>query len=282
MAPDSTTSPRACKFAVDNSVDFWENARRFPHHAPPDRRRTPDANVNDTTSPSEFLSQTFFVPSLSATDKQGVLAELADVVVARGIVPAADRDAILAALVEREEKMSTGMQYGIAIPHAKTEFVDRLVTMIAVSKAGGPFETLDGEPAFTHVPDWYAWERAEVRRELEEGTYLLDTPVEIGMLVDFKAIYMVGEGRLRHDSGGFTLDGCDGKLHFERPAAQCYSLYADYYWYELGDIICIGDRETQYYCFPKGKVPVAKARLATEEQFKRLRAQKKRPNLKNP
>ena len=147
MAPDSTTSPRPRKFAVDNSVDFWENARRFPHHAPPDRRRTPDANVNDTTSPSEFLSQTFFVPSLSATDKQGVLAELADVVVARGIVPAADRDAILAALVEREEKMSTGMQYGIAIPHAKTEFVDRLVTMIAVSKAGVPFETLDGEPA---------------------------------------------------------------------------------------------------------------------------------------
>ena len=147
MAPDSTTSPRPRKFAVDNSVDFWENARRFPHHAPPDRRRTPDANVNDTTSPSEFLSQTFFVPSLSATDKQGVLAALADVVVARGIVPAADRDAILAALVEREEKMSTGMQYGIAIPHAKTEFVDRLVTMIAVSRAGVPFETLDGEPA---------------------------------------------------------------------------------------------------------------------------------------
>ena len=99
------------------------------------------------TSPAEFLSQTFFVPALAATDKQGVLAELADVVVARGIVPATDRDAVLAALVEREEKMSTGMQYGIAIPHAKTELVDRLVTMIAVSKAGVPFESLDGEPA---------------------------------------------------------------------------------------------------------------------------------------
>ena len=146
----------------------------------------------------------------------------------------------------------------------------------------GFLRALDGQAAFTHVPDWYAWERAEVRRELEEGTYLLDTPVEIGMLVDFKAIYMVGEGRLRHDSGGFILDGCGGKLHFERPAAQSYSLYADYYWYELGDIICIGDRDTQYYCFPKGKVPVAKARLATEEQFKRIRAQRKRPNLKNP
>ena len=125
-----------------------------------------------------------------------------------------------------------------------------------------------GEPAFTHVPDWYAWERQEVRRELEEGSYLLDTEVEIGMLVDFKAIYMVGEGRLRHDLSGFTLDGCGGKLHFVRPAAQCYSLYADYYWYELGDIICIGDQETQYYCFPPKGTPVAKARLATEELYK--------------
>ena len=139
-----------------------------------------------------------------------------------------------------------------------------------------------GEPAFTHVPDWYAWERREVRRELEEGSYLLDTEVEIGMLVDFKAIYMVGEGRLRHDLSGFTLDGCGGKLHFERPAAQCYSLYADYYWYELGDIICIGDRDAQYYCFPKEKVPVAKARLATEERYKMLRARKRAGNLKNP
>ena len=140
MAPDSTTSPRACKFAVDNSVDFWENARRFPHHAPPDRRRTPDANVNDTsTTPSEFLSQTFFVPSLSATDKQGVLAELADVVVARGIVPAADRDAILAALVEREEKRGRG---------GRTERRSRDRGRGAPPRAGGRVRR-DGEPATT-------------------------------------------------------------------------------------------------------------------------------------
>ena len=121
---------------------------------------------------------------------------------------------------------------------------------------------------FTHIPDWYGWERAEVRRELENGTYRLDTEVEIAMLVDFKAIYRVGTGRLVHDETGFTLTGCDGKLRFHRAAKQSYSLYADYFWYELGDIICIGDRETLYYCFPKGTVPVAKARLATEELYK--------------
>ena len=128
-----------------------------------------------------------------------------------------------------------------------------------------------GEAAFTHIPDWYSWEREEVRRELEAGAYRLETDVEIGMLVDYKAIYMVGAGHLTHDPEGFRLTGCQDRLHFERPAKACYSLYADYYWYELGDIICIGDDQVQYYCFPQTSVPVAKARLATEERYKMLR-----------
>jgi len=141
----------------------------------------------------------------------------------------------------------------------------------------GRLRALSGETEFPHIPDWYAWERAEVRRELESGTYRLDTEVDIGMLVDFKAIYMVGSGRLVHDLSGFTLTGCDGKLHFERPANQTYSLYADYYWYELGDVICIGDTDAQYYCFPRGNVPVAKARLATEELYKLVRHTRRTP-----
>ena len=140
----------------------------------------------------------------------------------------------------------------------------------------GRLRALDGETEFPHIPDWYAWERDEVRREIEAGSYRLDAEVDVGMLVDFKAIYKVGSGRLVHDLTGFTLDGCGGKLHFERSAKQSYSLYADYYWYELGDMICIGDTETQYYCFPKGNVPVAKARLATEELYKLLRGKRGR------
>jgi len=146
----------------------------------------------------------------------------------------------------------------------------------------GRLRSLTGEAVFTHVPDWYEWERRRVRRELEDGTYRLDAEVDVGMLVDFKAIYMVGSGRLVHDRSGFTLTGCGGKLRFTRPAKACYSLYADYYWYELGDVICIGDRQTQYYCFPRGGVPVAKARLATEELYKMLRAEPKRSRIASP
>ncbi len=139
----------------------------------------------------------------------------------------------------------------------------------------GYLRATDGDSAFTHIPDWYAWERQQVKAELEAGTYCLDTPVKIGMMVDYNAIYMVGEGRLTHTAEGFRLTGCDGKLDYTQGPLSCYGLYADYYWYEIGDMICIGNQDALYYCFPQncGDV-VAKTRLAAEELYK---LKKRRP-----
>ena len=113
-----------------------------------------------------------------------------------------------------------------------------------------------------------------MRQELENGSYFLDKEVEIGVMVDYKAIYMVGSGRLTHTAEGFTLTGCDGKLQYTQGPLTCYSLYADYYWYEIGDVICIGNHDVLYYCFPKGGDVVAKTRIATEELYK---LKKRRP-----
>lgn len=133
----------------------------------------------------------------------------------------------------------------------------------------GYLEAKDGDAAFTHIPDWYAWERDQIRQELEDGTYRLDTEVDIGMMVNYDAIYMVGSGRLIHDSEGFKLTGCDGKLSYAQGPLSCYSLYSDYYWYEIGDVICIGNHDALYYCFPKGCGDVvAKTRIAAEELYK--------------
>lgn len=121
---------------------------------------------------------------------------------------------------------------------------------------------------FSHIPDWYAWERQNVRQALEERTYRLDTDVTIAMMVDYQAIYRVGKGHLTHDENGFTLTGCEGKLSYHQDPLASYGLYADYYWYELGDIICIGDQEQLYYCFPEQAGVVAKTRLAAEELYK--------------
>ena len=132
----------------------------------------------------------------------------------------------------------------------------------------GELKALEGETEFSHIPDWYRWEREQVKQEILEDTYKLDVDVDIAMLVDFKAIYMVGEGHLTHDRRGFTLTGCDGRLNYSQKPQACYGLYADYYWYEIADTICIGDNERLYYCFPKKNAIVAKPRLAVEEMYK--------------
>lgn len=133
----------------------------------------------------------------------------------------------------------------------------------------GELKAAEGETEFPHIPDWYNWEREQVRQEILDGRYKLDTDVKIAMQVDYKAVYMVGEGHLTHDSTGFTLTGCDGKLNYTQKPQSCFSLYADYYWYEIADCICIGNNEVHYFLFPKDKeVSVAKLRLATEEMYK--------------
>ena len=139
----------------------------------------------------------------------------------------------------------------------------------------GFMKATDGETRFDHIPDWVDWQRAEVRRELEEGTYLLQTPVRIGMMVDHKALYMVGQGVLRHDGEGFHLTGCDGQLDYKQSPLASHTLNADFFWYEIGDVICIGDRDAQYYCFPEQKDVAAKTRLAVEELYKMKKQRKK-------
>ena len=144
----------------------------------------------------------------------------------------------------------------------------------------GYMEALDGDTKFNHIPDWYRWERECVRKEIEDNTYLLDIPVDICMMVNMKAIYRVGEGILKHTAEGFHLTGCDGKLEYKQKPSSSYSLYSDYYWYEIGDVICIGDHKVLYYCFPKteGDI-VAKTRLATEEMYKLAKQDKKTKNI---
>lgn len=132
----------------------------------------------------------------------------------------------------------------------------------------------DGETKFSHVPDWFAWERECVRQELLEGTYSLDIPVDIAILKDSKCLYHVGEGRLTHNSEGFHLTGCEGRLDYMQKPLSSYSANTDYYWYEIGDIISVGTSKISYYCFPKKEGDfVSKTRLAAEELYKIKKAE---------
>jgi hypothetical protein len=89
------------------------------------------------------------------------------------------------------------------------------------------------------------------------------------VLKDFKNIYDIGYGKLTHSLNGFTLRSDDSSLEYTQSAKASYSLYSDFYWYSLGDVICIGNNKMLYYCFPENSnYSVAKARLAAEELYK--------------
>lgn len=81
---------------------------------------------------------------LRATSKSEALEELLDIMVENGQVR--DREQARQAVLEREQKMSTGMQNGIAIPHGKTDAVDRLQIVVALQPDGIDFDALDGQP----------------------------------------------------------------------------------------------------------------------------------------
>ena len=133
----------------------------------------------------------------------------------------------------------------------------------------GYMRALDGDTAFSHIPDWYAWEREEVKREILEGKYSLDIDVDIYVMVNTKCLYKVDKGRLTHSADGFHLVSSNGKIDYVQKPKASYTLNADYYWYEIGDIISIGNNDILYYCFPDKNIDiVAKTRLATEELYK--------------
>ncbi len=132
----------------------------------------------------------------------------------------------------------------------------------------GKMQALNGETEFEHIPDWYAWQRSEVKKEIINETYKLDLKVKIMMLVDYKCVYDVGYGKLIHNRDGFYLENENKTLTYSQGPLTSYSLNSDYYWYEIGDVISFGDKTALYYCFPAEKGVVSKARLATEELYK--------------
>ena len=104
---------------------------------------------------------------------------------------------------------------------------------------------------------------------IEAGKYGYQGEVEILMTASDHKFYRVGEGVLRHSTDGFVLDGCNGKLHYEHKPLCSHTVNADFYFYQIGDVISFGNNDYLYYCFPKGEGDVVtKMRLAAEEIYK--------------
>jgi fructose-specific phosphotransferase system IIA component len=93
-----------------------------------------------------LLSVDQIIPEMKSTERWAAIVELIDLLVEKHAVRKTDRESVLAALRQREETMSTGIGFGIAIPHASSNCVNEVVAAFGRSSAGIEFDSLDNSP----------------------------------------------------------------------------------------------------------------------------------------
>lgn len=97
---------------------------------------------------TDFVVKKAIIPGLKATTKEDVIREMVSSLKATGNVRAEDEEAVVAAILKREELGSTGIGNGVAVPHTKHPSVEELVATVAISRDGVDFSSLDGEDVF--------------------------------------------------------------------------------------------------------------------------------------
>jgi mannitol/fructose-specific phosphotransferase system IIA component (Ntr-type) len=95
---------------------------------------------------ADILSADQIIPEMRATERWPAIVELIDLLVSQNKIKAPDRDSILASLKQREETMSTGIGFGIAIPHCSSDRLGEVVAAFGRSSGGIEFDALDNAP----------------------------------------------------------------------------------------------------------------------------------------
>lgn len=137
----------------------------------------------------------------------------------------------------------------------------------------GELEAENGETEFAHIPDWYEWERVNVRREVEQGTYSSGKlAVHVDSLPNADRFVRLGDAVMVHDMDGFSVEGTDvngAAFSMKIPVPSQYSCHIEYeYLGKYGDCVDLNTLEDTWYVYPHGDdFAVTKMALATEELY---------------
>jgi hypothetical protein len=134
----------------------------------------------------------------------------------------------------------------------------------------GELKAVTGVTEFPHIPDWYEFERRQVRKQIEEKVYELSTEVIVDSLPNARGYIRLGPARLTHDLFGFRLEGeFEGKKFLlEKEPLSMYSCHIEYEYFKKGDCIDLSTMQDTYYIYPRGnQFSVTKIALATEELY---------------
>jgi mannitol/fructose-specific phosphotransferase system IIA component (Ntr-type) len=100
----------------------------------------------DAMTLGDILTTEQIVPELKATNRWEAIDELLGHLAQVGKIKPEHRDPIAAAVKKRETSMSTGIGFGIGIPHASTDLIPEVIGALGRSKAGLNFDALDNQP----------------------------------------------------------------------------------------------------------------------------------------
>ena len=143
----------------------------------------------------------------------------------------------------------------------------------------GNLEALEGETEFTHIPDWFNWERQQVEKQIAEGTYSFQDEVEVYSLPRCWRFIPLGKAKLTHDmEKGFILEGeyRDAPYYIQRIPQQTNSLHIeyDYCYIKPFDCVDISTENDSFYCYPTKENVVTKLAFATEILYLNKQAEK--------
>ena len=189
-------------------------------------------------------------------------------------------------IVIKYAKRAEGLEHVLyQCPHCKTEYQmasekNRLFCKqcekVWEMDEYGALAATQGETEFTHIPDWYEWEREQVRQQIEEGTYSLSCQAHVRSLPNARKFQDLGKAQFAHTMDGFHVKGQCGDEPYEEfwPSKSQYSCHIEYnYLGKFGDCVDLNTLQDTLYIYPEGAdFSVTKISLATEELYKKSSA----------
>ncbi len=137
----------------------------------------------------------------------------------------------------------------------------------------GILRATEGETEFPYVPDWFEWEREEVRAEIERGEYHYEDEVDVYSMPGCWKFEPLGKARVIHDiEEGFIIEGRyrDSDYRIQRRPLQINSLHVEYDFphVRVDDCFDISTEEDSFYCYPTRRNVLTKLAFATEEIYR--------------
>ncbi len=131
----------------------------------------------------------------------------------------------------------------------------------------------EGDTEFTRVPDWFEWEREQVKHQIENGEYNFSDDVDVYSLPRCMKFEHLGNAKLTHDAeNGFVLEGFYNGQNYciTRAPLENNGLHIeyDYCYIKPFDCVDISTENDSFYCYPKKENVVTKLSFATEEIYK--------------